>query len=159
MVLGVEVVLVAAGMLGVLVSVLFSAQRTEEMTATQKVGHAIINLIQRDIEALYLPANAKEKGNERQYFAIVDNGQFDRIDFITAVQSMPNEENRRCPIAEVGYVTVDHTQSTEALFILFRREDVFEDDGEPLAGGRFLEVYDRNDSFRERAQAIAAERN
>jgi len=137
--------LIMGAILGTLVNVLVSAKKTEELNSTQKVGHAILSIIQKDLQSVFLPSDAKTENNEKAYFRVSDGGDFDQMDFISVVQSSPNEDGRRYPISETGYRSVENTyaQNEEGLYVIFRREDLWSDDTNPLMGGVFEEIYDR----------------
>lgn len=137
--------LIMGAILGTLVNVLVSAKKTEELNSTQKVGHAILSIIQKDLQAVYLPADARAEKNEKAYFHVIDGGDFDQMDFVTVVQSSPDEDGKRYPISETGYRSVENTyaQDENELFVIFRREDLWSNDTNPLMGGVFEEIYDR----------------
>jgi type II secretion system protein J len=136
--------LLMGAIMGILVNVLSSAERSEEMNSTQKIGHAIVNIVQRDLESTLLPEGAKSPSNQKEYFRVIDGGDQDTMDFITVVPSRPDEENKRGPISEVGYrVVSNQTYEEQDLFIIFRREDMWTDDEQPMAGGKFTEIFDR----------------
>ncbi|MFH1423002.1 MAG: type II secretion system protein, partial [Planctomycetota bacterium] len=109
-------------------------ERVEKISGVSKVGQAILRQISHDLEGCYTlnVSNALEG---------VDDGTTDSINFLSTVESAPNEEGIRSNITEVGY-RVKPNEDIHDCYVLLRRESFFTE-GDPLKGGTLSEVYDR----------------
>jgi prepilin-type N-terminal cleavage/methylation domain-containing protein len=142
----IEVILTLV-MLGYIVSCIYpcliytidAKDRVESMSAVNKVGQAIIRQITHDLEGCYTPLGLQNP------FEGIDNGTADSINFVTTVESAPDENGVRSNITEVGY-RVEVNEQDPDYYVLLRREGFFVKD-DPLKGGTLSEVYDRVRSF------------
>lgn len=143
----VEVILTLA-ILGYVVSCIYPCliytievkDRVESMSALNKVGQAIIRQITHDLEGCYNIQNPQVKD-----FEGIENGEADSINFVTTVESAPDENGVRSDITEVGYRLEPNEQDPD-YYVLLRREG-FSVSGDPLKGGTLSEVFDRVKSF------------
>jgi type II secretion system protein J len=129
-------------MLGYIVSCIYpcliytidAKDRVESMSAVNKVGQAIIRQITHDLEGCYTHGILNP-------FEGVDDGTQDGINFVTTVESAPDENGVRSNITEVGYRVVPNEQDP-GYYVLLRREG-FSVKGDPLKGGTLSELFDR----------------
>lgn len=115
--------------------------RVESMSALNKVGQAIIRQITHDLEGCY----TSDSPEQRDWFEGVDDTEGDSINFVTTVESAPDENGVRSNITEVGY-RVEPNEEADGYYVLLRREGFFVDE-DPLKGGTLSEVFDRVKSF------------
>jgi len=112
--------------------------RVEKMSALNKVGQAIIRQVSHDLEGFYAPT----EGNP---FEGIDDATADSLNFVSTVESAPDQNGVRSNITEVGY-RVEQNEQEPDFYVLLRREGFFVS-GDPLKGGSLSEVYDRVKRF------------
>ncbi|MBI4569345.1 MAG: prepilin-type N-terminal cleavage/methylation domain-containing protein [Planctomycetes bacterium] len=124
-------------LLGFYVQIVSGIQDTNRVARPLRIGPTILDLITTDLQACYV------YGYERDYFEGEDDGDRDKIKFISSVKSKYTFKGRASDVTEVGYFA---EQGRGPFLTLFRREDFFIDQ-KPLLGGKKQKLYDRVIAF------------
>ncbi|MBK8100511.1 MAG: prepilin-type N-terminal cleavage/methylation domain-containing protein [Planctomycetes bacterium] len=126
-----------------------SRQVIDELSESTEAGPRILNLIERDLRALWT-YNVKKNAVLRGRSLDIGSFEADRIDVITGTDAigyvLDNDNVQRKPtVCEVGYWLKQHPRYD--LMELWRREDPMVDQ-ELITQGSFQLVYDRLKSFK-----------
>jgi prepilin-type N-terminal cleavage/methylation domain-containing protein len=132
----------------ILTAARYSRDTIHNIQETQLAGPAIMDMIERDLRALFV-YNRARPAMLRVKNRVMLGLDGDSLDFVTATDSKVLEEvdNRfvRSDVNEVGYRLRPSPVSDEFLE-LYRREDFGVDD-KPFEGGHYVFLHDRVKSF------------